>query len=400
MHADDVDVAAAHVIVAVPPTLAGRIAYEPPLPARRDQLTQRVPAGSVIKCHAVYDTPFWRHAGLTGQATGDRGPAKVVFDNSPPEGTPGVLLAFLEGAAARQLNRVGTDERRAAVIGSLVEFFGPQAADPVEFVELDWSEEEWPTEAEREKEVEHNQVVRARAEAIRAVDDPAPAAVEAVGEQPHPGPQLIDVDAPAQIAQVLEGVAVIILVSCDFLALPANALLLGCDGLFKRQGLVAQLARVVVLGKGAVDRVAQEHDELDPRQQASCSPGHLRMKEIRRAGLPRDKVLVAKAPGIGFLEPGWEVGAVPAHPLLKFSVEEMHLFRAGRMHSGMRPQVVVEGGGAAALRADDQKIGQEPQWAGHPAIQLLQRWRRSIFPIFSPTRNGYGGRRAFGRLAL
>ena len=29
------------------------------------------------------------------------------------------------------------------MIGSLVEFFGPQAADPVEYVELDWSEEEW-----------------------------------------------------------------------------------------------------------------------------------------------------------------------------------------------------------------------------------------------------------------
>jgi len=91
----------------------------------------------------VYDTPFWRDAGLTGQATDDRGPAKVVFDNSPPGGAPGVLLAFLEGAAARRLNRVRPDERRAAVLGSLVGFFGHQAADPVEFVELDWSEEEW-----------------------------------------------------------------------------------------------------------------------------------------------------------------------------------------------------------------------------------------------------------------
>jgi len=143
VHGDGLDVTAARVIVAVPPTLAGRIAYDPPLPARRDQLTQRVPAGSVIKCHAVYDTPFWRDAGLTGQATGDRGPAKVVFDNSPPDGTPGVLLAFLEGAAARQLNRVRPGERRTAVIGSLVGFFGPQAADPVEYAELDWSEEEW-----------------------------------------------------------------------------------------------------------------------------------------------------------------------------------------------------------------------------------------------------------------
>ena len=45
------------------PTLAGRIDYDPPLPAPRDQLTQRVPQGSVIKYEAVYPTPFWRAAG-------------------------------------------------------------------------------------------------------------------------------------------------------------------------------------------------------------------------------------------------------------------------------------------------------------------------------------------------
>jgi monoamine oxidase len=80
---------------------------------------------------------------LTGQATGDEGPVKIVFDNSPPSGSPGVLLAFLEGEHARVLNRVSPWERRAAVVASLVRFFGRKAADVVEYVELDWSEEEW-----------------------------------------------------------------------------------------------------------------------------------------------------------------------------------------------------------------------------------------------------------------
>jgi monoamine oxidase len=141
--ASGVLVTARHAIVAIPPVLAGRVDYDPPLPGYRDQLTQRVPAGSVIKCNVVYDAPFWRDAGLTGQATGDEGPVKVVFDNSPPSGTPGVLLAFLEGEHARVLNRVAPDERRRAVVGNLVEFFGPKAADVIEYVELDWSEEEW-----------------------------------------------------------------------------------------------------------------------------------------------------------------------------------------------------------------------------------------------------------------
>ena len=55
---------ARRVIVSIPPVLAGRIAYEPPLPARRDQLTQKMPAGSVIKINVVYDEPFWRAEGL------------------------------------------------------------------------------------------------------------------------------------------------------------------------------------------------------------------------------------------------------------------------------------------------------------------------------------------------
>jgi monoamine oxidase len=141
--ADSVLATARRAVVAIPPALAGRIVYAPALPAYRDQLTQRVPAGSVIKCNVVYDEPFWRADGLTGQATGDAGPVKVVFDNTPPSGRPGVLLAFLEGEHARALNRVSPADRRAAVVGSLVDFFGPRAERVEELVELDWSEEEW-----------------------------------------------------------------------------------------------------------------------------------------------------------------------------------------------------------------------------------------------------------------
>ena len=134
---------ARHAIVAMSPTLAGRIAYRPALPALRDQLTQRVPQGVVIKCHAVYDEPFWRRDGLTGQAASDAGPAKIVFDNSPPDGSPGVLLAFLEGALARELGTWPAARRRAAVLATLARLFGPRAGRPEAFHEQDWAAEEW-----------------------------------------------------------------------------------------------------------------------------------------------------------------------------------------------------------------------------------------------------------------
>src|SRR5699024_2674351 len=40
---------AKRAIVAIPPTLGGRLRYVPPMPANRDALTQQIPAGDVIK---------------------------------------------------------------------------------------------------------------------------------------------------------------------------------------------------------------------------------------------------------------------------------------------------------------------------------------------------------------
>jgi monoamine oxidase len=136
-------VRAQRAIVAVPPTIAGRIDYDPPLPALRDQLTQRMPQGSVIKTMAIYDEPFWRGEGLSGQATSDLGPARVTFDNSPPDGRPGVLLGFLEGRFARHWATRPAAERREAILAGHARLFGPRAAQPVEFVERVWAEEEW-----------------------------------------------------------------------------------------------------------------------------------------------------------------------------------------------------------------------------------------------------------------
>ncbi len=141
--ADGDAVAARRAVVALPPTLAGRLDYDPPLPAWRDQLTQRMPMGAVIKCHAFYDEPFWRYEGLCGQALSIPGPVRMVFDGSPPGGQPGVLVGFFAAAAARHWGRRPEAERRRAVSDVLARLFGPRAANPVAFVEHDWSTEEF-----------------------------------------------------------------------------------------------------------------------------------------------------------------------------------------------------------------------------------------------------------------
>jgi monoamine oxidase len=135
------EVRARRVIVALPPALAGRIEYDPILPGPRDQLTQRMPMGSVIKTMSIYDEPFWREDGLSGSAVSLPGPAQVIFDNTPPNGVPGVLLGFLEADDARVLGRMSEAERRDAVTGGLARIFGPRAAKPSGYVEKNWSAE-------------------------------------------------------------------------------------------------------------------------------------------------------------------------------------------------------------------------------------------------------------------
>src|SRR4029077_7164561 len=98
---------------AIPPTLAGRIDYQPPLPPLRDQLVQHMPQGSLMKFEAIYSTPFWRAQGLSGQAVSEIGPIKVTFDTSPADGSLGIMMGFIGGREARVWENRSTADRPA-----------------------------------------------------------------------------------------------------------------------------------------------------------------------------------------------------------------------------------------------------------------------------------------------
>jgi monoamine oxidase len=134
-------VTAKQVIVAMPPALTARIDYEPLMPVLRDQLTQRAPMGTYAKVDVVYDQPFWREEGLTGQTVSLNGPVTVTFDSTPAEGSPGILLGFIGGSGARSWYGLSAEARRQAVIENFVNYFGAKASKPIQYVENAWAEE-------------------------------------------------------------------------------------------------------------------------------------------------------------------------------------------------------------------------------------------------------------------
>ncbi len=97
----------------------------------------------MIKAQAIYDEPFWRAKGLTGAGMHTQLPVSITVDNSPQDGTPGVLCGFIDGRNARRLGEEDAAERRRVVLDAFARHFGPRAASPREYVEMDWTAEEW-----------------------------------------------------------------------------------------------------------------------------------------------------------------------------------------------------------------------------------------------------------------
>jgi monoamine oxidase len=136
-------VQARQAILAVPPVLASRLAYSPALPKGKAALLKALVPGNLTKAEAVYERPFWRDAGLSGQGVSDGGPASTIFDNSPPDASIGVLFGFIGGSSYAAWATLPADQRRAQVLERLAAFVGDEARVPVGYIEQDWTKERW-----------------------------------------------------------------------------------------------------------------------------------------------------------------------------------------------------------------------------------------------------------------
>jgi monoamine oxidase len=148
VYSDRVTVKAKQAVVAIPPTLAARIDYEPIMPFERDQLMQRYGQGTLTKVAAVYDTPFWRASGLNGTAVDTGGPVSATFDDSPPDATdsrgPGVIFGFVGGDNARSYNAMSPSARETAVLSQFQNYFqSVEALKANAYFETSWSGEPW-----------------------------------------------------------------------------------------------------------------------------------------------------------------------------------------------------------------------------------------------------------------
>lgn len=89
------------------------------------------------KAVAIYDWPFWREAGLSGQVTSWAGPLQEIHDASPDTGY-GALFGFF-GLPAKMRQELGEEHILRLVTDQLTRLFGPQAGKPTALLYKDWA---------------------------------------------------------------------------------------------------------------------------------------------------------------------------------------------------------------------------------------------------------------------
>lgn len=142
------DFAAARVVVAMPPSRLGTIAFTPQLPGAHAALVEFMPMGSVIKLNAVFERPFWRDAGWSGLVTDDTGPFSFMVDNSVSDSPEGVLTTFLSAERAIQwgdarLGSSASTQRRDLLVEHVRHVFGAASPEPVAYIDRDWVAQPW-----------------------------------------------------------------------------------------------------------------------------------------------------------------------------------------------------------------------------------------------------------------
>lgn len=149
----------AHVLLAVPPRLAaGAIVFEPALPdalagSWKHCATWMAPHAKYL---AVFDQPFWREQGLSGEARSAVGPMTEIHDASALD-CHGALFGFL-GVPAPVRRQIPEQELRALCRAQLVRLFGRRASSlRIEYLK-DWARDPY-TAVEADNNVGAHQVL-------------------------------------------------------------------------------------------------------------------------------------------------------------------------------------------------------------------------------------------------
>ncbi|XP_039622454.1 amine oxidase [flavin-containing] B-like [Polypterus senegalus] len=135
-----------YIVNAVPPGLTMKIHYDPQLPSVRNQLIQRVPMGSIIKCMMYYKRPFWKEKDYCGtmMIEDEDSPISMTLDDTKPDGSYPCIMGFILARKARKFIQLSKEERKVKVSEIYAKVLdSEEALHPVHYEEKDWCGEQY-----------------------------------------------------------------------------------------------------------------------------------------------------------------------------------------------------------------------------------------------------------------
>jgi monoamine oxidase len=129
-------------LIAIPPIMASKLDFAPPLPAALEKALGVWQSGAVIKMQVRYPTAFWRAKGLSGMVMWRDPPALFACDGSKDGGHP-ALVVFVGGPLALRWRELGDAALRAEVTARLKQALGADAGNFTDFSYRDWTDDRW-----------------------------------------------------------------------------------------------------------------------------------------------------------------------------------------------------------------------------------------------------------------
>lgn len=133
------------VILALPPrVILQRIELTPDLPYSIQHTWQSIPTWMAGHCKMifVYEKPFWREQGLSGEVFSHYGPLSEIYDASPLDEECFALSAFVK-LNAQQRQQISIIELEAMCLAQLNRLFGEASQAPMQILTRDWSNEQF-----------------------------------------------------------------------------------------------------------------------------------------------------------------------------------------------------------------------------------------------------------------
>ncbi|MCB9081247.1 MAG: FAD-dependent oxidoreductase [Lewinellaceae bacterium] len=136
-------ITASKVIITAPLPTVKNIQFTPALPAEKRILIDNMKMGTVLKCHAVYEEPFWRKEGLSGNSFSLDEVVELTVDNSCPQSPFGILASLIHADRAEYLLGLTPEDRKQKILAAYATRFGSRARNPLYFHDYSFTTNAW-----------------------------------------------------------------------------------------------------------------------------------------------------------------------------------------------------------------------------------------------------------------